>query len=379
MGLVNHGSQDITINYYEEATAFNVNKRNVDMVPRGIYSGGYFAKVTDTEVQLSPFAVEIGDDDIQITSKSTAVATLNSTTLDSGDIDPSTPYLVFRWGYLAQQNNYVEVHAIASVSAAQDNDIIIGKCVFSGATLTGFDYANRTFLNVQNLFLKVEENTGLYVWIRAGRIHTTTGYILIPEQRVGPFSAPSSPNSRIDLVYVNATTGVVTIQQGTPAVTPVAPSYSRKIVVAEVLVVNGDTSIPANQITDVRSFITNSPFTGVDNNSITSTQLKTYDSGWFAVSQGTLYTKAHGLGTLPFIVQVLFSDTADGSGDVIVVTNTTFDYAPSVWAYAGIHVVDMDIANIQLRSSGGVVACYADKTGASKSPTTGYARIRAIA
>jgi len=255
MGKTNHGSQDITINYYEEATSYDVNRRNIDIVPRGIYSGGHLTRVSDTEVTISPFVAEIGDDDIQVSVITAATATLKSTTLDSGDIDASTPYLVLRWSYLASQVNYVEIHAIASVSAAQDNDIIIGKCVFSAGVLTGFDYTYRTFLNVQNLFLKVVTNSGLYVWIRAGKIYTDSGYIVVPEQQVGPFSAPSSPNSRIDLVYVD-TDGTVSIQQGTAALSPSAPSYNRKLVVAQVLLVNGDTSIPASRITDTRSFIT---------------------------------------------------------------------------------------------------------------------------
>jgi len=254
MGSTNHGTQSISVAYYEEATSLEANRRNLDIVPRGIYSGGHLTKVSNTEVTLSPLTAELGDDTSQISVKTSTSATLNSTTLDSGDIDQSTPYLVLRWAYVASPNNYMEVHAIASVSAAQDNDIIIGKCVFSGATLSSFDYTDRTFLNIQNLFLKVIEDSGLYVWIRNGRIYTESGYITIPEQRVGPFSVPNSPNSRIDLVYVD-TDGTVTVQQGTAAVSPSAPSYSNKLVVAEVTLVNGDTSIPASRIQDVRSFI----------------------------------------------------------------------------------------------------------------------------
>jgi len=254
MGTTNHGTQSISVAYYEEATSLEANKRNLDIVPRGIYSGGYLTRVSDVAVTLSTFTAELGDDSSQISVKTSSSATLNASTLDSGDIDPSTPYLVLRWSYAAAQNNYVEIHAIASVSAAQDNDLIIGKCVFSGATLTSFDYSDRSFLNVQDLILKVIDDSGLYVWIRAGRIQNSSGYVTVPEQRVGPFSVPSSPNSRIDLVYVD-TDGTVTIQQGTAAVSPTAPSYGNKLVVAEVTLVNGDTSIPSSRIQDVRSFL----------------------------------------------------------------------------------------------------------------------------
>lgn len=254
MGSTNHGNQSISVSYYEEATSLEANKRNLDIVPRGIYSGGRLTKVTNTEVSLSVFTAEIGDASSQINVKTSSIATLNSGTLDSGSISPSTPYLVLRWGYVASLVNYVEVHALASVSAAQDNDIIIGKCVFSGSTLTGFNYSDRTFLNVQNLFLKAESSSGLYIWLRAGRIQNSSGHVFIPEQQVGPFDVPSSPNSRIDLVYID-TDGTVCIQKGTAAVSPTAPSYNSRLVIAEVTLVNGDTGIPAGRIRDVRSFL----------------------------------------------------------------------------------------------------------------------------
>lgn len=261
MGIYNHGTQDITYNYYETATAEDFNKRHLDIRPRGIYKGGYLTRVTDSKVTLSPFTLEIGDDDEQISSKSSEYATLEgggpgASKLDSGSISSTTPYIVFRWAFAEQSDNYVEIHAIASVAVALTNDIIIGKCVFSGATLTGFDYSSRTFLNVQDIIMKVEAtiDTEMYVRIRAGRIQDGNNYILVSNQKIGPFSVPSSPNSRIDLVYVSYN-GTVSILQGSPSPSPVAPNYGGRLVVAEVRLVNGDSNIPASRITDVRSFI----------------------------------------------------------------------------------------------------------------------------
>jgi len=254
MGITNHGIQSITFQYFLEATGANFGKRLLGILPPGIYSGGYLTRVSDSEVTLSILVAEIKGTTNQISVRTASAATLNASTLDSGSISSGTPYLALRWAYAASTSNYVEVHALASVAAAAANDIIIGKCVFVGSTLTSFDYTDRTFLNVQNLFLRVEADSGLYVWIRSGRINNGSGYVLVPEQRVGPFTVPGSPNSRIDLVYVD-TDGTVSIQQGTAAVSPVAPDYNDKLVVAQVQMVNGDTSIPASRITDVRAFI----------------------------------------------------------------------------------------------------------------------------
>ncbi len=44
--------------------------------------------------------------------------------------------------------------------------------------------------------------------------------------------------------------------------------------------------------------------------------LKVYDSGWFAVSVGNSYTKTHSLGTTKVLMQLWFSQSADGSNAV---------------------------------------------------------------
>ena len=255
MGAVNHGTQTISYTYYEEITQANRGKRNVGIIPRGIYYGGYLTKVTNSEIILSAMVAEIGDNDLQVKVKTVGNAVLNSTTLDSGDISSSTPYIVLRYAYHASEINYMEIHAINSLASAQANDIVVGKCIFGGDVT--FDYSERTFLNVQDLFFKVESTgaTEMYVRLRAGRIQNSIGYVFVPEQKVGPFNIPSSPLSRIDLVYID-TDGTAKILPGAAASSPVAPNYSGKLVVAQVRLVNGDNNIQSNRISDVRSFIT---------------------------------------------------------------------------------------------------------------------------
>ena len=255
MGTTNHGTQEITYEYFENATAEDFNKRHLNIQSRGIYQGGYLTRVSDSEITLSTFTAEIGADDEQISVKTSVVATITTALLDSGNLNSGTPYIALRWAFVAQQNNYIEIHAIASIAAAQTNDIIVGKVVFAGAVITGFDYTDRTFLNVQDLFFKVETSSGMYVQLRAGKIQDGSQCIVVPEQTVGPFNVPGAPNSRIDLVYVD-TDGTVTIKQGSQAVSPSAPDYESKLVLSEVKIVNGDASIPADRITDVRSFLT---------------------------------------------------------------------------------------------------------------------------
>ena len=254
MGQHNHGIQTVTHQYHLEASGVNFGKRLLNILPTGIYSGGYLTKVSNSEVTLSLFVVEIRDSTTQVSVRSAASATLNAANLDSGAISSTTPYLVMRWGYAASALNYLEIHAIASLNDRLQNDLIIGRCVFVGSDLDSFDYSDRSFPSILDKFLRVEAASGLYVRLRGGIVCTSSRRFVVPDQLVGPFTVPASPNSRIDLVYVD-TSGSVQIQQGTPAVTPSVPDYGGRLVLAEVLLVNGDTSIPWNRIIDARSFV----------------------------------------------------------------------------------------------------------------------------
>ena len=100
--------------------------------------------------------------------------------------------------------------------------------------------------------------------------------------------------------------------------------------------------------------------------------IKKYDSGWYAVAVNTTYTKAHGLGAVPTTVQVFYSDTSDGSGDVASVAHP-FGAGGSDNA----SLCEMDATNIKVRT-GNNVAYYRDASGAAKSPTSGYHKIVAL-
>lgn len=267
MGVTNHGTQQITWQYFLEATSANWGRRNLDILPVGIYSGGYLTKVSDTCVSMSTLVAEISDGTNQISVRTTEAALLNLTTLDSGSISSSTPYIILRWVYATTVANYVEIHALATLSSKQENDLVLGKCVFSGATLISFDYSDRTFPRIEDQNLRVEATPDpeMYVQLRGGIINTGIAALRIGDQKVGPFTVPASGTSRIDLVYIDFD-GSVAIYEGTPSSTPSAPSYLGKMVLAEVRVVNGDTNITWDRITDVRAFIT--PPVIVDNTTL---------------------------------------------------------------------------------------------------------------
>jgi hypothetical protein len=99
--------------------------------------------------------------------------------------------------------------------------------------------------------------------------------------------------------------------------------------------------------------------------------VRKYDSGWFAVSQMTSYTKAHGLRAIPDLIQVWYSNTPDGSGDVVLIGSPAFSGDRPAY------IVGVDETSITLRSQT-YIAIYHDADGAVRGPRSGYIKIVAI-
>ena len=53
------GSQQVTLKYFDPVDSHEVNERQRDIVPIGVYKGGYCTKTNDTTVSLSPWVCEV--------------------------------------------------------------------------------------------------------------------------------------------------------------------------------------------------------------------------------------------------------------------------------------------------------------------------------
>lgn len=103
--------------------------------------------------------------------------------------------------------------------------------------------------------------------------------------------------------------------------------------------------------------------------------LPDYDSGWFAVSQLTTYTKNHGLQNIPSMCQILFS--TDAVGKVVTYpAETSLYYNGSTTVGAGI-AWQVNPSGFTLRT--GTYMIYQGVFGnpSGSNPTSGYARILA--
>jgi hypothetical protein len=247
MGTINYGNQIQSIKYYAPADSDVLNRRDVGVKARGIYSGGLLTKVSDVQVTLSTLVCEIGDasNQLRIETQSSVAVTVST----------GTPYIVLRWAYAASTTNYMDVLAVAAGSI-QDNDLIVGKCVFSGATLTGFDYGERPVVMAMKEFLRVipTATPSMKVHIKGGWATYGSSKLLVAEQDSSFTITAPVTNPRIDYVYIDES-GNVQVEAGTEAASPTVENYQGRIVLAEIYLVPSQTTIVADDITDVRPFI----------------------------------------------------------------------------------------------------------------------------
>ena len=244
MGL--SGNITTYIDFHDGVNSEPLNQRFINRIVTGIYYGADLTKVNNTTVTVSAFDIEITDGNTLMKATSTGG---NNVTVSTSNV-----WVVFRWAYTGSSNDIPSILGVTSVNA---NDLVIGKCVFSGSTLTGFDLSARNDAQSYNKTLLVEA-TGTPSWafkVRAGQVNSNTQTYFINEQIVSyPWSAPVT-NPRIDVVIITGTGGI-TVLEGLENVSPTAPSYANNIPLALVYLTAGQSSITNASLTDVRGFVT---------------------------------------------------------------------------------------------------------------------------
>jgi len=238
------GTQTVTIKYFDPMDDTIMNAIALDVRRKGIYTGGYLTRINNLSVSLSALSCEIGDGTWQV-RVATAAAVIISVTSTNTTI-------VLRWNYTGSASaDYMEILGVAPGSVLT-NDLVVGVCLFSGGTLTGFSYTTRTNPPIMALFLKVEPTVpaSMYVRVRAGKINYGAVNYDIPDQLSPLVTAPVA-GTRIDALQINES-GAVILTAGTTS----APDYGGLVTIAEITTSVGQTTITASSIKDVRNFVT---------------------------------------------------------------------------------------------------------------------------
>src|SRR3989344_5442857 len=103
---------------------------------------------------------------------------------------------------------------------------------------------------------------------------------------------------------------------------------------------------------------------------------KVYDSGWFAVSANTAYTKTHNLGTTKLMVLVYVSQNSDGSGWTAIMNSGYFGAAGD---HGGIFTYAISTTNISLRTANSYLYVGYNAAGQSSIFFPGYSRVVILA
>ena len=252
----NVGGQTISLKFKAPGNSDEINRRFLNTHPVGIYTGGVLTVSDGSHANISPLVCEIGDGTYQVRVATTLTVNLA--------VAAGTPYVILRWAYTGDTRDYMELLAVAAGSVLS-TDLVMGKCVFTAGSLSGFDYGGSTTLHrsvpsVHDLYLKVVPTVGstLKALVLPGWIHGQQNSYFVPMQETSALVPPVS-NPKIYLVILSEDGTISIDSTGTEAVTPVEPNHNGRLVLAQIKLSPGDTAITVDKITDVRTFVTQHP------------------------------------------------------------------------------------------------------------------------
>jgi hypothetical protein len=243
----NKGSQNVFFQYGDPLTGAEFGAKETKVSALGIYDGGLLSIVDNTSVTVSSWTAVITDGTTTVTARAGA-------SYDVSGVSSTNRNIILRWSYNTRNDWYVDVLAVADGSVAT-NDLVVGRVVYSGAVITGFNYATRSVPMSLEHFLRVVPTVpaSMRVVVKSGWCNYGTSRLFIATQLSSNFTPPVS-NPRIDVIYVDSV-GALQILTGTEAVSPTAPAYGGKIVLAEISLTVGMSAIATSNIVDARGIV----------------------------------------------------------------------------------------------------------------------------
>lgn len=146
---VDKGTQNITFDFVNPATAQSFNKLMREIMPEGIYymDGEPSLDVND-DVVVPPLACIIHSDNDPVAEPEKAVAVRAETTesYTVTGVAEATPYIVLRYTWENVQANFMDILA---VSTPAPNDLVVTEVVFVGGVPNSLDNTNRDTVTFQ--------------------------------------------------------------------------------------------------------------------------------------------------------------------------------------------------------------------------------------
>ena len=263
---IDYGAQRLSFDYRSDARASIFNSIFYNLLPYGIYNGGNLSRVNNISIVVDPMTVVIAsnnDDAVAVKIDTTETQIVNFASSLAGSCDITKPYVILRFGWSDEEENYMEI-ITSSYEGILSTDIILGKVNFqlNGsdyiiATDKPFDLSRRQTVNLTNaerlknlLRVTPTEPPSNKVSISGGTLATSKGKYsvvggLFPENGI---DVPAAP--RIDIIGFNYK-GELMYVKGTESANPKAPLYGNLKVLAEIRLQAGQTQIKGSDITIV--------------------------------------------------------------------------------------------------------------------------------
>jgi hypothetical protein len=279
---VNVGSQVMTWDYRQNASSSGFNRLYADIVPTGLYAGGKFERLNDTVISVKKMVVLIRSnerefDKITVRIETTTDQDLSlATSIGGSSCDPQNSYIVARFGWEDVESDFMEILAVRysddpdeyRPNYIQAKDIILGKVLFEQVDTDwiirrthGFDYTRRQMVFIptgqiafREYRVQTCEEDPAKIHVTGGNSYGSKGFIStvggnFPDDGIPPTEA----QGRNDLVYVNAE-GMIKIELGVPAASPVTPLYGSRRVIGEICRGPNRTDIIGDEIVQINMF-----------------------------------------------------------------------------------------------------------------------------
>lgn len=138
MASTDNGDQEITFKYGSDATGVLFNKLFNQIITTGIYGDSpTFTKVSNTSIEVSEFVSVIYDSASNITAK------IETTSEATATVSSTDTLVVVRFSWSETADNYADIFGITDAEL-EDEDVVLGRCVYSGEVLESFDYSEAT-------------------------------------------------------------------------------------------------------------------------------------------------------------------------------------------------------------------------------------------
>jgi len=244
----NYGNQILTYDYLQAATSQGFSKLNYELFPKGIYKGLSLEYVDANTVRISPGVTFYWDSTTEVGSR---IETQDYISIAvTGAVDVSQPFIILRFDWVNQTNNYMGWEKVALADILTD-DIVVGRLEFTtgNVLLNSFDETRRMESHLKELtedqdLLKVYPTettpTNQFV-VASGIVDTYKGAQTVSggTYPVGGVSATGG-SARNDIIYID--------EDGVPQVEENFISYGSRKVIAEIRRASGRSDIRGSEI-----------------------------------------------------------------------------------------------------------------------------------